>query len=77
MDDPPVVTRDEWLVARKELLVRERELTRQRDTLNAGRRNLPMVEIDKNYELAGAGLARSGPFPRPAVALNYHLPVSA
>jgi predicted dithiol-disulfide oxidoreductase (DUF899 family) len=57
MDDPSVVSRDEWLVARKELLVRERELTRQRDALNAGRRNLPMVEIDKNYELAGA----SGP----------------
>jgi predicted dithiol-disulfide oxidoreductase (DUF899 family) len=54
MDDPPVVSRDEWLVARKELLVRERELTRQRDALNAGRRNLPMVEIDKNYKLAGA-----------------------
>jgi predicted dithiol-disulfide oxidoreductase (DUF899 family) len=61
MDDPPVVTRDEWLVARKELLARERELTRQRDALNAGRRNLPMVEIDKDYELAGA----SGPATLP------------
>jgi predicted dithiol-disulfide oxidoreductase (DUF899 family) len=55
MDDPPVVSRDEWLDARKELLARERELTRQRDALNAGRRNLPMVEIDKKYDLAGTG----------------------
>jgi predicted dithiol-disulfide oxidoreductase (DUF899 family) len=53
MDDPPVVSRDEWLAARKELLAQERELTRQRDALNAGRRKLPMVEIDKKYEFEG------------------------
>jgi len=50
---PVVVTREEWLVARKELLVREKELTRQRDLLNADRRRLPMVAIEKDYAFEG------------------------
>ena len=50
---PQVVSRDEWLVARKELLAREKELTRQRDALNAERRRLPMVKIDKDYVFEG------------------------
>jgi predicted dithiol-disulfide oxidoreductase (DUF899 family) len=50
---PEIVSRDEWLTARKELLVREKELTRQRDALNADRRRLPMVEIDKDYVFDG------------------------
>ena len=49
MDDPQVVSRKEWLDARKRLLEREKEFTRQRDALNAERRRLPMVEIDKPY----------------------------
>ena len=43
MDDPQVVSRDEWLAARRQLLAREKEFTRQRDALNAERRRLPMV----------------------------------
>ncbi len=50
---PKVVSRDEWLVARKELLTKEKEATRARDTLNAERRRLPMVEIDKKYVFEG------------------------
>jgi predicted dithiol-disulfide oxidoreductase (DUF899 family) len=50
---PPIVSRDEWLVARKELLAEEKELTRRRDALNARRRRLPMVEIDKPYAFTG------------------------
>jgi len=50
---PEVTTREEWLAARKELLVREKDLTRQRDALNADRRRLPMVEITKDYAFAG------------------------
>jgi len=50
---PQVVSRDEWLVARKELLAREKELTRQRDALNADRRRLPMVQITKEYLFDG------------------------
>jgi predicted dithiol-disulfide oxidoreductase (DUF899 family) len=53
MSLPPVVSRDEWLVARKELLAKEKEQTRQRDALNAERRELPMVEIDKDYVFEG------------------------
>jgi predicted dithiol-disulfide oxidoreductase (DUF899 family) len=50
---PEVVSRDEWLAARKELLVKEKELTRQRDALNAERRRLPMVKIEKDYVFEG------------------------
>jgi predicted dithiol-disulfide oxidoreductase (DUF899 family) len=50
---PEVVTRDEWLAARKEFLAREKEVTRARDRLNADRRRLPMVRIDKPYTLEG------------------------
>jgi predicted dithiol-disulfide oxidoreductase (DUF899 family) len=50
---PEVTTREKWLVARKELLVREKQLTRQRDALNADRRRLPMVQIDKDYVFRG------------------------
>ncbi len=53
MSLPQVVTRDEWLVARKGLLAEEKELTRQRDALNAERRRLPMVEIEKDYVFQG------------------------
>jgi predicted dithiol-disulfide oxidoreductase (DUF899 family) len=40
MDVASVGSRDEWLAARKHLLTREKELTRQRDQLNAERRHL-------------------------------------
>ncbi|MGH7631665.1 MAG: DUF899 domain-containing protein, partial [Gemmatimonadales bacterium] len=51
--DPRIVSQDEWLVARKELHAKEKELTRQRDALNAERRRLPMVGIDKEYVFEG------------------------
>ncbi|MEV6397394.1 DUF899 domain-containing protein [Streptomyces sp. NPDC051907] len=50
---PEVVSREEWLAARKELLVKEKELTRARDQVNADRRRLPMVRIDKPYTFEG------------------------
>jgi predicted dithiol-disulfide oxidoreductase (DUF899 family) len=53
MDYPQVVSRDEWLVARRALLAREKEFTRQRDALNAQRRRLPRVRIDKEYIFEG------------------------
>jgi predicted dithiol-disulfide oxidoreductase (DUF899 family) len=56
---PQVVSRDEWLVARTELLAKEKELTRAQDVLNAERRALPMVPIDKEYVFEGSdGKAR-------------------
>ena len=50
---PEVVSREEWLAARQELLAKEKELTRARDRLNADRRRLPMVRIDKPYPFEG------------------------
>src|SRR5215218_6514451 len=53
MSHPKVVSRDEWLAARKELLAREKEFTRRQDELNAERRRLPMVRIEKEYVFEG------------------------
>ncbi len=61
MSLPEIVAQDVWRVARKELLVEEKAMTRARDALNVKRRMLPMVEIDKDYMFEGpdgkAGLA--------------------
>jgi len=53
MSLPDVVSREEWLAARKELLVKEKELTRARDRVNADRRRLPMVRVDREYGFEG------------------------
>jgi predicted dithiol-disulfide oxidoreductase (DUF899 family) len=44
-----VGTREEWLVARKDLLQREKELTRRNDELARERRALPWVSVEKEY----------------------------
>src|SRR5438067_1395381 len=49
LSDHEIVSRADWLVARKDLLKREKELTRLRDQLSAERRALPWVKIDKEY----------------------------
>jgi predicted dithiol-disulfide oxidoreductase (DUF899 family) len=48
-----IVSREEWLVARKALLAKEKQATRQRDALTAERMRLPMVRIDKPYVFQG------------------------
>jgi predicted dithiol-disulfide oxidoreductase (DUF899 family) len=53
MTYPRIVSRDEWLAARAELLIKEKETTRARDKLNAERRRLPMVKIEKGYFFDG------------------------
>src|SRR5215203_5581570 len=50
---PRVVSRDEWLAARKDLLAREKKFTKQRDAMNAERRKLPMVRIEKEHVFEG------------------------
>lgn len=50
---PEVVSREAWRAARKELLAEEKAMTRARDALNTKRRELPMVEIDKEYTFEG------------------------
>jgi len=53
MEGPRIVSRAEWLLARKELLIEEKASTRQRDALAAARRRMPMVEVDKEYVFDG------------------------
>ena len=52
---PRVVSYDEWLIECKKLLVKEKELTHRRDTVNAERRRLPMVQIEKTYIFSSPG----------------------
>jgi predicted dithiol-disulfide oxidoreductase (DUF899 family) len=53
MSLPEITSRDEWLAARMALLEQEKALTRQRDALSAARRQLPMVEMTKDYRFTG------------------------
>ncbi|ALG14393.1 DUF899 domain-containing protein [Kibdelosporangium phytohabitans] len=53
MTMPPIVSRDEWLTARRALLTKEKELTAARDAVAAQRRRLPMVEITEDYAFEG------------------------
>jgi hypothetical protein len=48
-----IASRDDWLAARKWLLAKERELTHLRDEINAERRALPWVKVDKPYLFEG------------------------
>jgi predicted dithiol-disulfide oxidoreductase (DUF899 family) len=50
---PQIVSRDQWLGERKKLLAHEKDLTRQYDRLNAERRRLPMVKVEKDYVFDG------------------------
>ena len=50
---PEVVSREAWLRARKELLVKEKEWNQRRDALSAERRKLPMVRLEKDYVFEG------------------------
>ena len=49
----PVVSRQDWLIARRALLADEKTFTKARDALSARRRALPYVAIDKDYRFAG------------------------
>jgi predicted dithiol-disulfide oxidoreductase (DUF899 family) len=48
-----VVSREEWLAARKELLAKEKAFTRVRDDLTRERRELPWVRVDQSYIFDG------------------------
>ena len=50
---PAIVLRNEWLVERKKLLGHEKDLTEHYDRVNAERRRLPMVKIEKEYVFDG------------------------
>jgi predicted dithiol-disulfide oxidoreductase (DUF899 family) len=48
-----VVSRDEWLAARKALLAKEKQFTQARDRLSAERRSLPWVRVEQSYGFEG------------------------
>ena len=55
IEHPRVVSRDEWLAARKELLAKEKSFNRERDALSAQRRELPWVRVSKQYAFDAPG----------------------
>lgn len=55
LPDHEIVSREEWVAIRKDLLNKEKELTSLRDELSAERRRLPWVKIEKNYVFEGPG----------------------
>src|SRR5918998_17630 len=53
MNTPPIVSSQEWVAARDELLVKEKQLTRARDALAAQRRRMPWTAVEKDYAFEG------------------------
>ena len=53
MNTPPIVSPEEWQTAWKDLLVKEKELTRARDALAAQRRRMPWMAVEKDYRFEG------------------------
>ena len=53
MIDHPVVSSDQWLSARRQLLEKEKEFSRLRDELTQRRRDLPWEKVEKNYTFDG------------------------
>jgi predicted dithiol-disulfide oxidoreductase (DUF899 family) len=49
MQTLPVVSQEQWLAARKALLLKEKEFTHLRDKINAERLALPWVKVEENY----------------------------
>jgi predicted dithiol-disulfide oxidoreductase (DUF899 family) len=59
MHNHPVVSQEEWLRARRALLVKEKEATHLRDRLNAERLALPWVKVEKRYSFDSSSGRRS------------------
>jgi predicted dithiol-disulfide oxidoreductase (DUF899 family) len=49
IERPKIVSRAEWLSVGKELLLQEKQLTRQRDEIDRQRRALPWVKVEKSH----------------------------
>src|SRR5215472_7636972 len=74
MDTPLVVAPEEWLAARKDLLAREKGVTRAKDAADAARRQLPVTEVTKDYTFTGpAGqVSLAGLFAGRGQLITYH-----
>jgi predicted dithiol-disulfide oxidoreductase (DUF899 family) len=53
MEAQTVVSRKEWIAARRALLAQEKELTRAHDRVSAKRRALPWVKVEEPYVFEG------------------------
>ena len=53
LDNHKIVSQSEWMEIRKDLLTKEKEFTILRDQLNQKRRDLPWVQVDKDYVFDG------------------------
>jgi predicted dithiol-disulfide oxidoreductase (DUF899 family) len=53
MEASKIVSQEEWLAAREQLLAEEKRLTRERDALAAKRRRMPWQAVEKQYEFEG------------------------
>ena len=53
MSHSNIVSRQDWLMARRSLLAKEKELTHARDALAAERRAQPMVRVETEYSFEG------------------------
>lgn len=56
---PTIASREHWLAARQQLLQEEKAVTRAHDAVNARRRRLPMVRLDKTYTFDSPNGSRS------------------
>jgi predicted dithiol-disulfide oxidoreductase (DUF899 family) len=54
-EHPKIVSHEEWIAARKQLLTRDKEFTRLRDRLTQQRRELPWERVEKQYKFQGPG----------------------
>lgn len=53
MKTPPVISAEDWDVAWKGMLLKEKEFTRARDAMAAARRRMPWMAVEKEYEFEG------------------------
>jgi predicted dithiol-disulfide oxidoreductase (DUF899 family) len=53
LSPPNVVSKEEWLAARKAFFLKEKAITHELDALRVERRRLPWVKVDKPYTFEG------------------------
>lgn len=69
-----IVSPEEWIAARKELLKKEKEADRLRDQISAERRNLPWEKIEKHYvfDSTSGKVSLADLFARRSQLVVYH-----
>lgn len=74
IEDHKIVSESEWIEARKQLLLKEKEFTRLRDQLSQQQRNLPWKAVDKKYNFEGPNGKQTLPelFDEKSQLIIYH-----